>query len=79
MKINDTIYYVYNEFDGCGCVKCKIKEILEDHILIKDEDGITYWIDNDDIGISTRNHPVRFKKWTVMVPRKQYFEVKEWK
>ena len=77
MKRNDTIYYVFNDFDGCGCIECKIKEIYNDHIIIEDDNGISYWIYSEEISTSTRDHPISFVKRTVLVPREQFFEVEK--
>lgn len=65
MKLGDTVYWKYEEFDGSGIVECTVSSIEEDHILLKSNDGMTLWIDNEDISdyVFTEKPVLRKRKW----------------
>ena len=47
LSVGSKLYYGYKEFDGSGLVEGTITEKAEDHFILTDGDGLTYWFEND--------------------------------
>ena len=48
LKAGDKVTYGWNDFDGCGSIKCVIGEVFEGHaVAMSMEDREGYYLDDD--------------------------------
>lgn len=47
LKPGDPVIMKSNDFDGIATISGLITEVCADHAIMRSEDGITLWIDND--------------------------------
>lgn len=52
LNIGDELFYAYKDFDGSDIVEGTISEICEDHLIMEDELGISYWCDLENGGLA---------------------------
>jgi hypothetical protein len=47
-KINQSVLWIVNDFDGRMVTNAKITEVHDNHCIAKSDDNMTLWIDSDN-------------------------------